>query len=163
MWLSDWRNFLWVAVLLTVTSCGFRLQGSEYFPETLETTYIETADRYSLFYRELISELEQGGVSVVDSSVAASAVIRIESDQAGQRVLSVSGRNVPTEYDVFYNVVYSVWVDGEETLPSTALSLNQAYTYDATQVLGKNREAQVISKSLAQNLVRQVSQQLTLL
>lgn len=152
-------------VLLTTTSvgaCGFRMQGIGRFPESLATTYIGTSDRYSVFYRELRSELKQGGVQVVDSPVDANAIIRIEQDSSGQNVLTVSGRNVPTEYNVFYRVRYSVWINSEEVLPDQTLSLDQAYTYDANTVLGKNRERDAIRDALAVQLVRQVSQQLAL-
>jgi outer membrane lipopolysaccharide assembly protein LptE/RlpB len=139
------------------------MQGIGLFPESLATTYIDTPDRYSVFYRELRSELEQGGVKVVDSPVHSNATIRIETDNSGQNVLTVSGRNVPTEYNVFYNISYSVWVESEEVLPAQELGLTQAYTYDATTVLGKNRERDAIRDALAENLVRQVAQQLSLL
>ena len=155
-----------LTVLLVSTGlvgCGFRMQGIGAFPESLATTYIDTPDRYSVFYRELRSELEQGGVKVVDSPVHSNATIRVESDNSGQNVLTVSGRNVPTEYNVFYNISYSVWVESEEVLPAQELGLTQAYTYDATTVLGKNRERDAIRDALAENLVRQVAQQLSLL
>ncbi len=155
-----------LTVLLVSTGlvgCGFRMQGIGAFPESLATTYIDTPDRYSVFYRELRSELEQGGVKVVDSPVHSNATIRIETDNSGQNVLTVSGRNVPAEYNVFYNISYSVWVESEEVLPAQELGLTQAYTYDATTVLGKNRERDAIRDALAENLVRQVAQQLSLL
>ena len=163
MWSSS-RTILIVALLSAlISACGFRLQGVDKYPPALATTYVDAADRYSIFYRELLAELKDGGITVTESPVGANATVRIESDSTGQQVLSVSGRNVPTEYNVYYTVVYSVWLNGEQVLPSTSLSLNQAYTYDATRVLGKSREEQAIRESLADNLVRQISQQLALL
>jgi LPS-assembly lipoprotein len=150
-------------VCVSLAGCGFQLQGVGEFPESLATTYIDTADRYTIVYRELIAELERGGVEVVDSPVAASSIIRLENDNSGQRVLTVSGRNVPTEYDVYYDLRYSVWADGAEVLPPQELTLNQSYTYDTATVLGKNREEQKIRESLGLNLVGQVVRQLSLL
>lgn len=143
-----------------LAGCGFRLQGVGAFPDSMAQTHIAAADTYTEFYRGLRDALEQGGVEVVGSVVAADTVIRIEEDRTGQRVLTVSGRNVPTEFDVFYTVTYSVWVDGAEALPSRTLIKRQDYTYDATQVLGKNREEQVLREAVAAELVRQVTQQL---
>ena len=77
-------------------------------------------------------------------------------DNSGQSVLTVSGRNVPTEYNVYYSVSYSVWVNSEEVLPEQSINLSQAYTYDANIVLGKNRERDAIRDALAGRLVRQV-------
>jgi LPS-assembly lipoprotein len=154
-----------VAVLslsaVTLSACGFRLQGAEGYPETMTTTYIDTQDRYTVFYRELSTSLRLGGIELVDSAVAASTIIRIERDESGQRVLTVSGRNVPTEYDVFYVVDYSVWMNGEEQLASHEISQNRDYTYDETLVLGKKREEQEIREAIAKDLVRRVSQELS--
>jgi outer membrane lipopolysaccharide assembly protein LptE/RlpB len=155
-----------LAVLLVSTglvACGFRMQGVSRFPASIATTYIDTPNRYSVFYRELRAELEQGGVQLVDSPVYANALIRIENDDTGQSVLTVSGSNVPTEYNVYYGISYSVRVNSEEALPLQTLTLNQAYTYDENTVLGKNRERDAIRDALAEQLVRQVAQQLSLL
>lgn len=163
MWLSDKavKIALWALVAVLLSSCGFRLQGVVTYPDALSVTYIDTPDRYSEFYRGLRESLQQGGVEVVDSVVAANAIIRIEDDRTGQTVLTVSARNVPTEYDVYYTVSYSVQVDGVDVLPSRTLVKRQDYTYDSTQVLGKQREEQMLREAIARELVRQVSQQLS--
>ena len=160
---SEYRVLAVCAALSLLCACGFRLQGVDEFPESLAKTYIDTPDRYTLFYRKLQAELEHGGVEIVDSPVRATSVIRIERDESGQRVLTVDGRNVPTEYDVFYNVEYSVWSNGEQALETQRLEQEQSYTYDETTVLGKNREREAIRSELAVYLVRQTARQLSLL
>ena len=163
MSLSDLIRSAIILLLLVTNSCGFRLQGVGDMPESLATTYIDTEDRYTVFYRQLSAQLEQSGVVVVDSPVHANAIIRLDKDESSQRVLTVSGRNVPTEFNIYYNIGYSVWVNGEEALAEQSLGLTQAYTYDPATVLGKNREQDAIREALAQNLVRQVTRQLSLL
>jgi len=159
-WFAGGRAFAVIAAVALLTACGFRLQGKQVFPPVMATTYIDASDRYSDFYRGLRLALEQGGVSVSDSVVEAAAVIRIEEDETDRQVLTVSGRNVPTEYDVYYRVTYSVWVDGAEKLPSRTLIKRQDYTFDSTQVLGKRREEEMLREAIAKDLVRQVTQQL---
>jgi LPS-assembly lipoprotein len=147
--------------LSLTAACGFRLQGSGEYPDVLARTYIEAPDRYSVFYREFRAQLERNGVQVVSSPGAASAVIRIEKDRTGQQVLTISARNVPTEYDVYYSISYSVWADGKPLQESRTLSFSQDYTYDETLVLGKAREEQQIREAVARELVRRVDQELT--
>ena len=162
----SWSDVLRSSILLTallLSACGFRMQGADRFPAILASTYVETSDSYTLFYRKLRAELEQGDVSVISSSVDATAIIRIENDESGQRVLTVSARNIPTEYEVYYKIRYSVWRDGAEVLPPQSLALFQAYTYDPDLVLGKARESDTIREALALRLARQVSRQLALL
>ena len=155
------RVLLLSVIAAAVTACGFRLQGVVTYPDFMAATYLEASDRYTPFYRGLEESLERGGVDIVDSVVAAGAVIRIEDDRSGQKVLTVSGRHVPTEYDVYYSVTYSVWHDGVEVLPSTTLVKRQDYTYDPTLVLGKNREEQELREAIAAELVRRVRQRLS--
>ena len=68
----------------------------------MESTYIDAADQYSLFYRELRQTLNAAGVELTDSPERATAILSILNDRTGPRVLSVSARNVPTEYEVYY-------------------------------------------------------------
>ena len=124
-------------------------------------TYIETTDRHSVFYRKLRDGLRQAGVDVVDSPLNATAMLRIASDETGQRVLSVSARNVPTEFEVFYTVAYDVMSEEKVLLPSRTQSLTRDYIWDETRVLGKEREAEMLREALADDLVRVILIQLS--
>lgn len=159
-WSDKYRAVLLLLFLPLLTGCGFRLQGADRFNETLATMHVQTADSYTVFYRRLLIAIENGGAQLVADPRKASAQLRIELDETGQEVLTVSARNVPTEYDIYYTVRYSVWIDDQPVLPSQTLTVRQDYTYDATRVLGKQREEEVIRQALAESLVRQVSQQL---
>ena len=153
-------NLTLVIVSAVIAGCGFRLQGTTEFPRMLTRTYIEAPDRYSEFYRQFSVALERGGIQLVSSPLDATAVIRITKDITGQRVLTISSRNVPTEYDVYYRISYSVSAGGKEVLPLRDLAFNQDYTFDETRLLGKNREEENIREAIASELVRQVSQEL---
>jgi LPS-assembly lipoprotein len=164
MWLFERSMVLIrVTVLLAASmlvACGFRLQGSDDYPASMANTFIDTDDRYTQFYRALSITLEQGGINLTDSPVDAGAVIRLERDDTGQRVLTVSSRNVPTEYDVYYTVRYSVQIEGEEVVSSRSLSRNQDYTYEPTEELGMNRQEDTIRIAISRDLSRQVSYEL---
>ena len=129
----------------------------------MQRTYIQTADSHSPFYRELRTRLQANDVQLVDSASAATATLTVLLDDTGQRVLSVSARNVPTEYEVYYTVRYTI-DDGEKSLmePST-LTLTRDYTYDSTLVLGKAREEELLRDAIAKDLVRIVMKQLATL
>ena len=148
-----------VAALLG--GCGFHLRGDVKYPPEMATTYIEATDRYTPFYRKMRAALRQGGVAVTSNPARAGAVLRIIEDTSGQRVLTVSARNVPNEYDVYYIIRYSLEISGKETLPAEKLALNRDYTYDETLVLGKDAESEVIREALADDLVGLVSRRLS--
>jgi LPS-assembly lipoprotein len=150
-----------VVITVVLSSCGFHLQGVGGYPDSMAKTYIDAEDRYTPFYRKLRVALEQGGVTLAASPIDADAVIRIEKDDTGQKVLTISGRNIPTEYNVYYKVSYSVWVGGQEVRSSHKLKSSQDYNYDSELVLGKAREAEMLQSALADKLVAQVSRELS--
>ncbi len=150
-----------IALGLLTSACGFHLRGDVGYPPGMAVTYIEATDRYTPFYQRLKSALRQGGVRVTANPADAGAVLRIHNDESGQRVLSVSARNTPVEYDVYYLVRYSLEIGGSEALPSQQLVLNRDYTYDETLVLGKGAESEVIRQALAGDLVGLVTRRLS--
>ncbi len=147
--------------LFLLTGCGFHLQGAATTPPEMQRTYIQTVERNSLFHRELRLALRNAGVDVVDAASDATAIFSISVDDTGQRVLSVSARNVPTEYEVYYIVEYSLATGGEDLLAPQLTTLTRDYTYDATLVLGKAHEEDLLREALAKDLVRVVLRQLS--
>lgn len=131
------------------------------FPADMSRTYISADDRYSLFYRKLRDELVTAGVDVVDSPVDSSAVFSILSDVTDRRVLSVSARNVPREFEVYYTINYSVETDGRVLMAPQTLTLTRDFTYNETLVLGKAREEDLLREAIVDDLVRIVLKQLS--
>ena len=157
------RGTLAIGVLAGLAACGFQLRGQVDLPPQLARTYISTDDRQSLFFRKLQSSLRSNGSEVVDSPVDATAVLYIQDDDTGQRVLSVSARNVPREYEVFYRVQFSVEAGTQTLIPAQEQTLVRDYTYDETQVLAKAREEEQLREAIADDLVRVVLFQLAAL
>ena len=130
-------------------------------PPGMERTYVSAADRFTPFYRELVRELSRAGVEVVDSPARATATFSIYSDETGQRVLSVSARNVPTEYEVYYTIRYGVTSGADVLVETRDVSRTQDYIYDTTIVLGKAQEEDKIRAALVDDLVRFIMRQLS--
>jgi LPS-assembly lipoprotein len=150
-----------VLLLLLAAGCGFSLQGATSTPAAMQRTYIDTPDRFSQFYRELRRNLQAAGVEVLDSPQGATATLSILFDLTDQRVLSVSARNVPTEFEVFYTVRYAITSGGQSLLEAQELTLTRDYTYDSTLVLGKAKEEQLMRDAIVDDLVRIVLKQIS--
>jgi LPS-assembly lipoprotein len=76
-------------------------------------------------------------------------------------VLSVSARNIPREYEVYYTINYSVKTGEAILLEPRMQTLTRDYTYDETQVLGKAREEELMRAAIVDDLVRNVLFQLS--
>lgn len=129
----------------------------------MQRTYLETSDRLSPFYRELRTQMISAGVSVVDSPAQATATFSITFDETDQRVLSVSARNVPTEYEVFYTIEYRLTAAATVMMEPQTLTLTRDYTYDSTLVLGKQREEELLREAIVRDLVSTVLKQISTL
>lgn len=132
-------------------------------PAELQGTYIDALDRHSLFYRELYRRMEAAGIVMAESPVEATAVFSIYLDETDQRVLSVSARNVPTEYEVFYTVQYSLASGAKTLLDVQDVTMTRDYTYDQTVVLGKAREEEEMRAAIVKDLVSVVLRQISAL
>ena len=150
-----------VALLLgalagAVAGCGFQLQGAGVLPDVVATTYVEAPQRFTEFHLRLTDALSARGVELAESREEAGAVLRILEDTSGQRVLSVSARNTPQEYEVFYAVGFSLEAGGAALIDNEFLVATRSYSYDPTQVLGMSAEEQVLREALADDLARRV-------
>jgi LPS-assembly lipoprotein len=125
-----------------------------------EVTYLDTKDERSDFLRGLSSALVTNGATLVTTRDGATAVLRVERDETGQRVLSVSARNTPTEYEIYYTVTYSVTAGGEEVLPPRTLTLTRDYSSNEEALLAKQHEEEFLREALARDLVSQVMRSL---
>jgi LPS-assembly lipoprotein len=154
------RASLLAAVLLAGHGCGFHLQGAGTLPSSMMRTYVETDRPHSEFLVNLTDVLKQRGAEVLTVPAEGAAVLDITADETGQRVLSVSARNIPREYEVFYAVTFSLRVGAESLISNESLVVTRAYTYDVTQVLAKAAEEQILRRALAEDLARRVLQRI---
>ncbi len=159
--LRDGLRPLFVLIVLLLAACGFQMRGAASVPPEMARTYIAADDQRSLFYRRLRDSLRGIGVNVVDSPVEATATFSIVSDIAGHRVLSVSARTVPREFEVFYTVLYSLQTEDATLLEARSQTLTRDYTWDETRVLGKEKEEALLREAIVDDLVRIVLIQLS--
>lgn len=150
-----------VAVGLALAAgCGYRLRGHESLPPALAMPYLEAEDRYTPLYAALSGLLRAAGARLAASPSAASAVIRLHQDDSGREILSVSARNTPGEFEVYYRVEYSVSAGGRELLAPQQLTLTRDYSYDEAAVLAKEHEERSLRAALADQLAGQILRRL---
>jgi LPS-assembly lipoprotein len=143
--------------------CGFQLRGDVELSARMHSPYVEAADRYTPFYGELKAALVGAGAALSPSSESASAIVHVHRDSTGRRVLTISARNTPQEYEVFYTVEYSVSAAGKEILPRQKLTLTRDYAYDDAAMLAKQHEEDDIRASLARELAALVTRRVSAL
>lgn len=140
--------------------CGFHLQGrAEYAPE-LESLYLAVPDNSTELAKELKRTLRVSDLDLAAAEGDATAVLQIIKDDSGRKVESVSARNRPQEYRVFYTAIYAVRSGSDVLLRPQTITRTRIYTYDELQVLAKDHEESMLREALAREIAGVISRRL---
>jgi LPS-assembly lipoprotein len=148
---------------LLVMGCGFHLQGRQPLPEAFAYTFIDTRDEQTDFVQDLRKALIANNVNVIRTQGSSGAVISVHKDELTERILSVSARNIPTEYELTYKVRFSVTTGGRKLIDDEEISATRDISFDEAQLLAKEREQEILSEALGRDLVALVMRRLAAL
>ena len=155
-------RLLAASAALALAACGFHLEGSTALPTSIALVRIETNDTESDFYFGLRKALIAAGTRIDESGHDESAtVIHVLNDLTTQRILTVSALNVPTEYELSYQVKFSVTSQGRDLIPTETHTLVRDYNFSESQLLVKERETRILTEALAHDLVSVVMRRLS--
>jgi LPS-assembly lipoprotein len=150
------RRFLLVAPLLgaamTLSACGFHLQGREPLPPSLARVHVATEDPQSDFVAAFKELLQASGGEWQATASGASILVRIERDELTQKVLAVSSNNLPREYELTYIVNVAAEQGANIVLPAKDFELSRNFTFDEREVLAKEHERDQLRAELAREL-----------
>jgi len=150
-------------LVLGLSACGFHLQGRTPLPETFAYTFIDTRDEQTDFVQDLRKALIASGARVIRTQGSSGAAIEVHDDELTERVLSVSARNIPTEYELTYRVKFSVTSSGKPLIENEEISATRDFSFDETELLAKEREQEILREALARDLVALVMRRLAAL
>lgn len=143
------------------SACGFRLAGSESLPGILARPYLLVKDPYTDFSREFEHQLKIAGALVQVVRARSTATIDVTRDVVEQRTLSVSARNIPTEYELTYTVTFGVQGPDKELLVPQTIRLSKDYSFQENELLAKEHEADILRRQMARDLVAIAMRRLT--
>jgi LPS-assembly lipoprotein len=148
-------------IALALYGCGFRLAGSDPLPGVMARPYLSVKDPYTDFAREFEHQLKSAGADVQDIRAKSTATIEVTRDSIEQRTLSVSARNIPTEYELTYTVTFAVRGPDAELLKPQTINVSKDYSFVEQELLAKEHEADILRRQMARDLVAIVMRRLT--
>jgi len=162
--MADLRvGILLLGLLVLLSGCGFQLQGRADPSPEIAPVFLELPSRNTDLARELLRALKVSRVSVVTSREDASSVLEIVRDRSGREVESISAKNRPQEYRVFYTASYRVTSGEEVLLVPQNVTRTRIYTYDETEVLAKADEESLLRQALAREIAGVIARRLATL
>lgn len=150
-------------LLLGLAGCGFHLQGRTLLPESIRRIHIEASDAQTDFVQALRESLAASGAQLTDLPGPAAATLAVSRDSVSERVLTVSKRNIATDYELTYEVEVSVRGAGRELMAPETLNLSRVYSFDEKQLLAKDRERALLLDALARDMAGVVLRRLSAL
>lgn len=155
------KQILLGLLLLPVVGCGFHLQGRAPLPDTVKTAYVQSNDEQTDFVQSLRKALLTSGARPALDKKSASSIVYIIKDEVVRRTLSVSALNKPNEYEVTYNVRFSVSAGDKELLAPQDISATRSYSFDEARLLAKEHEEEILRQAMAHDLAYRVIRQLS--
>ena len=122
-------------------------------PEAFAYTFIDTKDEQTDFVQDLRKALIASGSKVIPTRGSSGATVSVHEDELTERILSVSARNIPTEYELTYRVKFSVTAGGKTLIDQEEITATRDLSFEESQLLAKEREQEILREALARDLV----------
>lgn len=145
-----------IALTLGLAACGFHLRGTgPLTPLAFQRIFITSPPGgIGDALRGAIAQRKD--VQLAPLLDAADAVLRIEQDVIDKQVLSVNRSGRVSEYELVYRLRFSLTVGGREAILPTQLTLRRDYSFDDTNVLGKDAEEQSLMRDMRNDAAQQI-------
>ena len=163
--MAERRDFLVLASLVAASvtaGCGFRPRGSRVAAADVGLLLIDADPNLSIV-RELSDALTRREVRLAANRDQAQVLLRVSDERIAERIVSVQSLGRVSEFELSHGVdlVVQRVVDGvvlEEDAQQQAnrVRVTREYTYDETDVLGKDNEARTLREEMRAELVRQI-------
>lgn len=157
-------SWLLLVLILSLQACGFRLRGSVEMPPGLQQTVVDGVAAYSELGQALGRSWQQSGGQLYFDREGGAGMARlvISQDEVSRRTLSVDSAGRPNEYELRYQVNFSLQAaDGSPLLDKQNVSAERAYQFDPANILATEDEEQRLKKVLAEELALQMLRRIT--
>lgn len=144
-----------ILIVCLVTACGFHLRGDYQLSPQMSNTFIKMSNQNSELFRSLKRTLQASDINVVETPQQAQAVLSIVDEKQEKRVLSVDSQGRAREYEINYQIRFSVTLADDAVLVDEQLiQLQRDFLFDTEDVLGKSREQDTLIKDMQHDMVR---------
>ena len=132
-----------LTALLTLTllqGCGFHLRGAVQLPEVMGATWVSGSGVSTDLLDAVKASVRNSNGGIASSASAATAVLALSGEQFSRRVATVGSDGKVSEYQLNYQLDWTLSEKGGEVLREGTLKQRENYQYSANEVLGKSQE-----------------------
>jgi LPS-assembly lipoprotein len=150
--------FIAAIFCLCLSGCGWHLRGSQTFAVTLPPMQLQIQQGSADLKRELTQTLETSGVEL---RADAGLILVIHRENQGRRVLSVDSNGKVSEYELQYELLFSLrQVSGEILIDNEHVSQQRDYQFNDSAVLAKSEEERQLFAFMRSTSIQSLLRQL---
>jgi len=147
---------------MLTSACGFQPRGNLVRATDLGSVFVD-AERDLSIAEDIREALIDAAFELADNRNEAVILIRLTDEAIGERVISVTSDGRISEIELAHAVNMLVAESKDGVAPSfqpgqalNRVEVTREYTYDETNVLGKENEARILREEMKRDLVRQI-------
>lgn len=142
---------------VALTACGFQMRGMADL--AFENLYIQGGPLS--ISKDLKKSLATNGVKVVSNPEQAELMLELMSEASEKRILSLSGRGLVREFELFYRVHFRLREPSSEVWGEMqTVEGRRDFSYDDSQLLAKQSEEVRLYDDMRADAVREIMRRL---
>lgn len=151
------RRLLPLALVLSLSACGFHLRNALELPDNLGPVRVASADPYSPLAQSLTLALERSGAAIAGTDMRDSAVLDVLSERWGDTPVSVDAIGRTQELSLRYAVSFEMrGATGNVLVPQQTIELARDYVSNPTNSIGTEGEREILVRELRREMVASV-------
>ncbi|WP_235272696.1 LPS assembly lipoprotein LptE [Methylotenera versatilis] len=152
------RMLFCLCLLTSLVACGFQLRGSASM--AFSSIFIQGSSL--TISKNLLKSLKTNDIKVLSSSENADLLLDLMGEEREKRILSLSGRGLVNEFELFYRVHYRTKKAGAELWsPVQTIEARRDFSYSDANLLAKQGEEKRLNENMQadvlSNLIRRLS------
>ena len=165
MYLRQHRSLVSAVLIIAAlisSACGFHLRGSIVGAADVGSLFLD-AERDLSITQDVRDALTDLDYDLADNRDDATILLRLTNEVMGNRVLSVTSDGSISELELSLSVDMMITESEAGETPvnlpgqvSNNVEVTREYTFDETNVLGKENEARILREEMQRDLVRQI-------
>lgn len=154
------RMLFCLCLISSLVACGFQLRGSASL--AFSSIFIE-GSTLSISKR-LLKSLKTNDIKVLNSSENADVLLELMGEESEKRILSLSGRGLVNEFELFYRVHYRTKKAGAELWsPVQTIESRRDFSYSDANLLAKQGEEKRLNENMQADVLSNLMRRLSVL
>lgn len=140
--------------LMMLSACGFHFRQAPDLPPSMRHIYIASPGGNGALLRELRRDLASDDTEILPTPLGATTTLSIIGVSRSSRPMALAQNGQPLEYQVTYQVEFSLLVQDTPILEPQTVDLKRNYTYSVTNAIANEEQEQNLEDALSRDIAQ---------